>query len=121
MSVEVGSLAALEPILDALPTPLVLVEPGSARVLHANPAAAALAPGAEILDRAARGERLEQTAVESGGRSLAVSARPVSIGDEREAILVTLEDVSELAHARRRTALLAEAGAHLGGSLHPGE
>jgi PAS domain S-box-containing protein len=121
MSVEVGSLAALEPILDALLTPLVLVEPGSGRVLHANPAAASLAPSAEILDRAARGEPLERAAIESGGRSLAVSARPVSIGEGHEAILVTLEDVSELAHARRRTTLLAEAASHLGGSLDPGE
>ena len=34
MAVEVGSLTQLEPVLDAVPTPLLLVEPGTARVLY---------------------------------------------------------------------------------------
>src|SRR5919107_1608277 len=45
MSVEVGSLSQLEPVLDALPTPLLLIEPGTARVLYINPAAHRLAGG----------------------------------------------------------------------------
>ena len=45
MSVEVGSLSLLEPILDAIPTPLLLIEPGSARVLYVNPAADRFAGG----------------------------------------------------------------------------
>src|ERR687889_1199725 len=45
MSVEVGSLSKLEPVLDAVPTPLMLIEPGTARVLYVNPAAHRLAGG----------------------------------------------------------------------------
>src|SRR5918994_4377790 len=45
MSVEVGSLPQLEPLLDALPTPVMLIEPGTARVLYINPAAHRLAGG----------------------------------------------------------------------------
>ncbi len=45
MSVETGSLTQLEPVLDAVPTPLLLIEPGTARVLYVNPAAHQLAGG----------------------------------------------------------------------------
>ena len=45
MTVEVGSITQLEPILDAVPTPLLLIEPGTARVLYVNPAAHRLAGG----------------------------------------------------------------------------
>ena len=45
MAVEVGSLTQLEPVLDAVPTPLLLIEPGTARVLYVNPAAHRLAGG----------------------------------------------------------------------------
>ena len=45
MTVEVGSLAQLEPLLDAVPTPLLLIEPGTARTLYINPAAHRLAGG----------------------------------------------------------------------------
>ncbi len=45
MSVEVGSLTQLEPLLDAVPTPVMLIEPGTARVLYINPAAHRLAGG----------------------------------------------------------------------------
>jgi len=45
MSVEVGSLTQLEPVLDAIPTPLLLIEPGTARMLYVNPAAHRLAGG----------------------------------------------------------------------------
>ena len=45
MGVETGSLTLFEPVLDAVPTPLLLIEPGTARVLYVNPAAHALAGG----------------------------------------------------------------------------
>ena len=45
MAVEVGSLTQLEPVLDAVPTPLLLVEPDTARVLYVNAAAHRLAGG----------------------------------------------------------------------------
>ena len=45
MDVGVGSLTQLEPVLDAVPTPLLLIEPGTARVLYVNAAAHRLAGG----------------------------------------------------------------------------
>ena len=45
MAVADGSLTQLEPVLDAVPTPLLLIEPGTARVLYVNPAAHRLAGG----------------------------------------------------------------------------
>ena len=45
MRVEAGSLTQLELVLDAIPTPLLLIEPGTARVLHVNAAAHRLAGG----------------------------------------------------------------------------
>src|SRR5688500_20344995 len=45
MSAGVGSISQLEPVLDAVPTPLLLIEPGTARVLYVNPAAHRLAGG----------------------------------------------------------------------------
>ena len=49
MGVETGSIALLEPVLDALPSPKLLVEPGTGRVLYANPAAHRLAGGSMAL------------------------------------------------------------------------
>jgi PAS domain S-box-containing protein len=126
MSVEVGSgsLKHFEPILDVLATPAIALEPGTGRVLHANPAATALTGGAlpahDVFARAVQGERLEGVPVEwasgAGRRSLLVSAAPVA-----GAVLVTLEDVTELDRARRRATLIAETGTYLGGSLDPAE
>ena len=45
MGVQTGSVVALEPILDVLPSALVLIEPGTARVVYANQAAHRLAGG----------------------------------------------------------------------------
>jgi hypothetical protein len=45
MSVGAGSLTQLEPVLEAVPTPLLLIEPGTARVLYINPAAHRFAGG----------------------------------------------------------------------------
>ncbi|HKG64822.1 MAG TPA: SpoIIE family protein phosphatase [Solirubrobacteraceae bacterium] len=152
MTVETGSLTQLEPVLDAVPTPLLLIEPGTARVLYVNPAAHRLAGGRMekahdsdyasvygVFDpsgrrlaseehpgvRAARGEQLENVAVDwvtpAGRRSIVVSAHTVSLGAAGEVALLTFEDVTELEAARRRSTLLAEASAHLGRSLDPRE
>ena len=152
MRVEVGSLTQLEPVLDAVPTPLLLIEPGTARMLYINPAAHRLAGGrmdkAQDADyasvygvfdpsgrrlasaehpgvRAARGERFQNVPVDwvtpAGRRSIVVSAHTVPLGDAGEVALVTFEDVTELEAARRRSTLLAEASADLGGSLDPHE
>src|SRR4051794_5215461 len=45
MRAETGSVALLEPVLDLLPAPTLLIEPGTARVLYANAAAHRLAGG----------------------------------------------------------------------------
>ena len=48
-----GGLVDVEPILDVLPIPLILVEPGTARMLYANAAAHRMAGGALTLGVAA--------------------------------------------------------------------
>ena len=132
MTVEAGSLTQLEPVLAAVPTPLLLIEPGTARVLYVNPAAHRLAGGrmdtaedADFAVRAARGERFQNVPVEwvtpAGRRSIVVSASTVQLADAGEVALVTFEDVTELEEARRRSTLLAEASSHLGHSLDPEE
>jgi hypothetical protein len=153
MGVGVGSISLLEPILDVLPSPKLLVEPGTGRVVYANPAAHRLAGGAfplaggteeypetyAVFDesgrelpadehpavRAARGERLDNVHVDwvspVGRRSLLVSADTVARPGVPEVVVITFEDVTELQDTRRRTALLADAGAVLGSSLDPDE
>src|SRR4051794_31271861 len=142
MTVEVGSLTQLEPLLDPIPTPVALVEPGTARVLYVNAAAHRLAGGrmamADHADsygtvygvydasgrelpveehpgvRAARGERFQDLHVDwvtaDGRRSIAVSARTVTLGGIGDVALVTFEDVTEPEGARRRAGLLTDAG-----------
>src|SRR5688572_23629059 len=153
MGVGVGSITLLEPILEVLPSPKLLVEPGTARVLYANPAAHRLAGGtmplaAEAADyeavyglmdehgrrlpseehpavRAARGERVRGVHADwstpGGRRSILVWADTVTLPGASDVVVLTFEDVTELEAARRRTALLAEAGAQLGRSLDPDE
>ncbi len=153
MGVEAGSISLLEPVLDALPSPKLLIEPGTGRVLYANPAAHRLAGGsmplagaAEDYDatygvydesgrrlpndehpgvRAARGERLRNVAVDwvtaAGRRSIVVSGDIVTLPGTEPVTVLTIEDVTELQAARRRSALLAEAGRRLASSLDPAE
>src|SRR4051812_18679907 len=140
MSVEIGSsLRLVEPIFDAIPAPLLLVERGTARVLYANAAGDELAGGdhevysetgrrlegdEHPIARAARGERFADVRVDwvtgAGRRSVVVSSLPLSL-EAGDLALVTFEDVTELAGARRRATLLADAGAVLGHSLDPRE
>jgi PAS domain S-box-containing protein len=118
MTVEAGSIAQVEPILDAVAAPVIAVEHGSGNVLYANAAAAGTlaADAAGHLTRAARGELLQGAPFDWGRRSFLVSAR-----DAGGFAIVTFEDVTELERARRRSALLADAAANLWGSLDPGE
>ncbi len=75
--------------------------------------------------RAARGERLDGVHVDwispGGRRSLLVSADTVALPGVPAVVVITFEDVTELEAARRRAALLADAGAGLGSSLDPDE
>jgi PAS domain S-box-containing protein len=124
-----GGLAALGPVLEALPSALLLIEPGTAEVFHANAAAHRLAGGAFPMGRLdlavgpalARGETVSNALLEwrtpAGARSLMVSGATVSLLDSERMTVVTLEDVTELETARRRAGLLAAAGARLADSL----
>ena len=73
--------------------------------------------------RAARGERFENVPVDwvtpAGRRSIVVSAHTVPLGGVGDVALVTFEDVTELEAARRRAALLAEAGTAAGAPARP--
>ena len=75
--------------------------------------------------RAARGERIRGVHADwdtpAGRRSILVWAEAVPLPGAGDVVVLTFEDVTELEAARRRTALLAEAGARLGRSLDPDE
>jgi PAS domain S-box-containing protein len=146
MGTEPAVAAARLPqeVLDLLPSPLLLIEPGTARVLFANRAAHALAGGEFPLApdapgyvdayrcfdlagrrippeqmpgvRVARGESFSNFQMDwetvVGRRTLILAGRVVEgVG------VVTFEDVTEIEAARRRSVLLAEAGAALAASL----
>jgi PAS domain S-box-containing protein len=150
VEVESGATAAapaggqgwLEPLLDLLPTPLLLIEPGTARLFYANRAAHGLADGAlpigedaEVLDReghrlagaeqptarAARGERFAGVQVDwrtAGGlRTLTVAGDTIRFAGGAPIAVLTLQDVTPLEAARRRSTALAETGALLTASL----
>jgi serine phosphatase RsbU (regulator of sigma subunit) len=114
-----------EALLDAVPTPLLLVEPGQGRVVFVNAAARALA-GGELpplpLDRVAAGERLDNVEIEwerpEMRRTLLVSSAALEAVPGQSAVsVVTYEDVSGLRAAQREAAFLARAGEVLGASL----
>jgi serine phosphatase RsbU (regulator of sigma subunit)/PAS domain-containing protein len=105
----------VEPILDVLPVPMVLVEPGSGRMLYANAAARRLAGGTPDglpVVPAAFGEGLDQARVDwdtpDGLRSLLVSGARITSARGREVTVVTFEDVTALEDDRRRSSLPAD-------------
>jgi PAS domain-containing protein len=130
----------VEPILDVLPVPLIVVEPGSARVLYANAAAHKLAGGVFTLGvpaedyprayrlrdasgralgpdempavRAARGETLSHVQVDwdtpEGVRTVHASGTTITLDGGRQVTVVTLEDVTQLEAARRRSSVIAD-------------
>jgi serine phosphatase RsbU (regulator of sigma subunit) len=117
--------AWFEALLDAVPTPLVLVEPAQGRTLFVNAAARALA-GGELpplpLDRIAAGERLDNAEIEwtrpEGARTLLISTASLAAQQGGPAMsVITFEDVSDLRAAQREAAFLARAGELLGASL----
>jgi PAS domain S-box-containing protein len=124
MGVEAGSFSALEPILDLLPAPLLLVEPGTARVVYANRAAAPLAEARaaeEQIARVARGERFADVPLEwdtpEGRRSLRATGDTIETPGGGRLGVVSFEDVTDVEAARRRSELLAHAGPLLAASL----
>ena len=78
MSSEPALSAALdvEPILDVLPVPMVLVEPGSARMLYANAAAHRLAGGALTLGVPAEEYPRTYRLYDTSGRALGPDEMP---------------------------------------------
>jgi PAS domain S-box-containing protein len=123
MGLEVGSVASFEPILDLLPSPLLLVEPASSRVLFANRAARDLL-GDELPLERLPGERFSGVHLDwptpHGTRALVASGETLELAGGR-ITAVTLQDVTALAAAGRRERLLAEAGALLARSLDFGD
>jgi PAS domain S-box-containing protein len=76
MGVENGSIKLLEPILDALPSPKMLIEPGTARVLYANPAAHRLAGGSMPVAESAEEYESVYGVFDESGRRLASEEHP---------------------------------------------
>ena len=78
MSSEPALSAALdvEPILDVLPVPMILVEPGSARMLYANAAAHRLAGGALTLGVPAEEYPRAYRLYDASGRALGPDEMP---------------------------------------------
>ena len=112
----------VEPVLDVLPSPLLLIEPGTARVRFANRAARRLAgdslgPGATLPAIAEHGDRFENVLLEWDGRSVVASGEPIELPGGERALVVTFEDVTQLAAARRQNELLADASGLLARSL----
>jgi PAS domain S-box-containing protein len=111
-------------LFDLLPAPVLLVELGSGHVLFANAAARGLADGRYppgLAERVARGERIASEQIDweapSGLRTLVVNGETVVMPDGERVGMVTIEDVTEIEAARRRSAILAEASAGLADSL----
>jgi serine phosphatase RsbU (regulator of sigma subunit)/PAS domain-containing protein len=67
---------SVEPLLDALPVPLVLVEPGTARMLYANAAAHRLAGGALTLGVPAEEHPRAYPLYDASGRALGPDEMP---------------------------------------------
>jgi GAF domain-containing protein len=131
MSAPISQSTGLEEILDSVPTPLLLLERDSARVLFANRAAVAMgapadhpcaAPDGRIIPldelpaiRAARGERIDNEIVDwlhpDGRRTLQVSSDAI-----QDVVVLSFEDVTALETERRRSRALAEAAATLAGA-----
>src|SRR5262245_30616571 len=117
-------LAGSVDLFDLLPAPVLLVELGSARILFANAAARGLAGGEyppRLAERVAAGERIVREQVEwespAGPRTLVVNGDTVVMPDGERVGMVTIDDVSEIEAARRRSSVLAEASAALAESL----
>jgi serine phosphatase RsbU (regulator of sigma subunit)/PAS domain-containing protein len=117
-----------EPLLDLLPSPLLLISPVTGRVFFANRAAQETAGGAFSIDvqtpehrRAAAGERFTNVRVDwdtpAGTRSLIASGDTIVPPASPPVAVLTFEDVTELEAAHRRAGALADAGALLVGSL----
>jgi serine phosphatase RsbU (regulator of sigma subunit)/PAS domain-containing protein len=117
-----------EPLLDLLPSPLLLIAPVTGQVRFANRAAHEAAGGCFPIDvdapehrRVAGGERFTNLPVTwetpAGTRSLVASGATIVPPGSPPVAVLAFEDVTDLEAARRRTDALAEAGLLLAGSL----
>src|SRR6266545_1566288 len=117
-------LAGSVDLFDLLPSPVLLVELGSARVLFANAAAQRLAAGSyppQLAERVAAGDRIAAEQLDwdspAGPLTLVVNGGTVVMPDGEHVGMLTIDDVTEIERARRRVAVLAEASAALAQSL----
>jgi serine phosphatase RsbU (regulator of sigma subunit)/PAS domain-containing protein len=125
-----AQLEGMEPLLDALPTALLLLDAESSVLLYANRAAYALAGGApEVVAAIYAGaapavaggaSAVHDTEIEwaapGGTRTLAVSRDYARLRD-RDVCVLTFDDVTFASRSRRRSQLLAAAGLQLSRSL----
>ncbi len=127
-ALEPSARSWYEPLLDLLPSPLLLISPQSGRVFFANRAAHRMAGGVFPLDqstpelaRVAAGERFTNLQVEwetpAGRRSLIASGDTIVPPGERAVAVLTFEDITELETSRRRADALSEISALMAGSL----
>ncbi len=119
-----GASRWYEPVLDLLPSPLLLIAPDTARVFFANRAAHRMAGGSfpmgqELPEyrRVAAGERLTNVPVTWETRTLIASGDTVVPPGGAPVAVLTFEDVTELEATHRRSDALADAAALLAGSL----
>jgi serine phosphatase RsbU (regulator of sigma subunit)/PAS domain-containing protein len=113
-------LAGSVDLFDLLPAPVLLVELDSGHILFANAAAQALAGGdypPGLAERVARGDRIAAEPIDWESRTLVVNGGTVVMPDGERVGMVTIEDVTEIEGARRRSAVLAAASAALAESL----
>jgi PAS domain-containing protein len=118
-------LAAVTAVLELLPTGVMIVEPGTARVLYANRQAHALM-GADLAGAGQAGRRIAgrepfaqlelETDTPGGYRAVLASGEVTHLGDGTEVGVVTFEDVTVLREAERAARrAVDEAEAMLGG------
>src|SRR4051812_22303495 len=113
-------LAGSVDLFDLVPAPVLLVELSSGRILFGNAAAQALAGGEyppRLAERVARGERIVAEQIDWNARTLVVNGGTVVMPDGERVGMVTIEDVTEIEGARRRSSVLAAASAALAESL----
>jgi serine phosphatase RsbU (regulator of sigma subunit)/PAS domain-containing protein len=117
-----GGLGVAEAALDPLPAGVALIELDTARVLYANRAAQRLggAPG-ELARRLADRETFEdvrlQLTTPGGVRDVRVAGSLSRLADGTDVGMLTLEDVTEVEVALRRSRMLAEAAGGIADSL----
>ena len=105
-----------EPLLDLLPSPLLLIDPESGQVVFTNRAARDIPVPSDFCSRVAAGEEFANVQVDWEHRSLIASGGTIVPPGGSPVAVLTFEDITELDVARRRADALAEVSSLLAGS-----